>query len=60
MHVPKFEIEDVEDAYTYYVLILGISEDVFWGADISMLESIGADMNAYESWKNAEIGKMRE
>ena len=27
--MPEFELEDVEDAYTYYVSVMGISEDIY-------------------------------
>lgn len=52
-------MEDVEDAYSYYVLILGISEDVFWNADISFIESVVANKAAYDSWLNYELEKVR-
>jgi len=38
--MPKFVIEDIEDMYTYYVMILKINEDVFWNADFSFLLSV--------------------
>lgn len=53
-------VEDAEDAYTYYVMILGVSEDVFWDADISFLTSINLNKNAYDGWLNAEIDHKRK
>lgn len=47
---PKFEVEDVEDAYTYYVLVLGIPETIFWDADISFLRGVVEDKAAYDGW----------
>lgn len=60
MKVPEFEIEDAEDAYTYYVMILEISEEVFWGCDVAFLESISSNKNAYDEWLNAESEMMRK
>ena len=41
----------MEDYYTYYVLILGISEELFWGLDVAALRSIEANKVAYDAWK---------
>ena len=41
------------DAYAYYVLALGLSEDLFWNADIAFLASILTDKNAYDRWQGA-------
>lgn len=60
MKVPEFEIEDAEDAYTYYVMILGVSEKVFWDCDVSFLTAINANKNAYDGWINAEIDHKRK
>ena len=48
----KFELEDVEDYYTFYVLILQIPEDVFWFADISFVMSVVENKQAYDGWRN--------
>lgn len=50
--IPKFEIEDIEDSYTYYVLILGISEDVFWNCDINFILSVVENKSAYDGFVN--------
>ncbi|RDU22211.1 hypothetical protein [Anaerosacchariphilus polymeriproducens] len=50
--IPKFVLEDVEDYYTYYVLILGISEDIFWNADYSFVLSVVENKTAFDSWVN--------
>ena len=47
---PKFEVEDVEDAFTYYVLLLGVPETIFWDADISFLLGVVEDKAAYDGW----------
>ena len=49
---PKFEVEDVEDAYTYYVLLLGIPEDLFWNADYAFLLGVVENKSAYDGWLN--------
>lgn len=43
-------LEDVEDYYTFYVLILGIPEGVFWGLDFRALQSIAENKIAYDAW----------
>ena len=50
--IPKFELEDIEDYYAYYVLILGISEDLFWNADYSFLLSVVENKCAYDGYIN--------
>ncbi len=50
MKMPKFSLEDIEDMYTYYVMILKISEDVFWNADFSFLQSIVENKVAYDGF----------
>lgn len=47
---PKIVIETIEDAYTYYVLIVGMSEDMFWDAPIAFLETVFANKAAYDGW----------
>ena len=44
------DLEDVEDYYTFYVLILGISENLFWHADISFLKSVSENRSAYDRY----------
>lgn len=60
IELPPFEIEDGEDAYVYYVLILGIPEGVFMNADISFLKSIALDKSAYDRWLDGETERRRE
>ena len=52
MHIPKFELIEIEDYYTYYVLILGISEDVFFNADYSFLINVVENYDKYSQWLN--------
>ena len=41
----------MEDAYTYYVLLLGIPESVFWDADISFLKGVVENKAAFDGWE---------
>ena len=45
-------MEDVEDYYTYYVIILGMSEDLFWHVDLSFLLGVLANKLAYDDYIN--------
>ena len=60
MSVPKFDVEDIEDAYAYYVLILGIPEDYFWHADVASVKSVALDKSAYDAWEASEQRKQAE
>lgn len=50
----------MEDAYTYYVLLLGISEELFWNADISFIKGVVDDKAAFDGWENYVRRKERE
>lgn len=54
LRVPDFELADVEDRYAYYVMILGIPEDLFWYADVAFVEAVAADKGAYDEWLSGE------
>ena len=58
--MPDFILEDVEDYYTYYVLILKIPEDIFWYADISFLLGVVENKTAYDGWLDYVIKRDRE
>jgi len=60
LDIPKFVLEDVEDYYTYYVLILEIPEDIFWYADYSFLLGVVANKTAYDGWLNYAMDRERE
>lgn len=45
-------MEDIEDYYTYYVIILGVSEDLFWNVDLSFLISVLENKLAYDDYIN--------
>lgn len=57
---PKFVLEDIEDYYTYYVLILEIPEDIFWYADYSFLLGVVENKAAYDGWVNYVTERERE
>ena len=58
--MPKFTLEDIEDFYTLYVLILGIPEDVFWNADVSFVMSVAENKRAYDAWLNGAMEEARK
>ena len=45
-------MEDIEDYYTYYVIILGVSEDLFWNVDLTFLVSVLENKLAYDDYIN--------
>lgn len=51
--IPKFKIETIEDAYTFFVVISGVSEDTFWNAPISSLQTIYANKAAFDGWTSS-------
>lgn len=57
---PKFTLEDIEDYYTFYVLILGIPEDIFWNYDWSFVASVAENKSAYDAWLNYAMEEARE
>ena len=54
---PKLVFEQVEDYYTYYVLIMGVSEDIFWNSDISFLLTVLDNKCAYDDYLSYLIEK---
>jgi hypothetical protein len=43
-------LENIEDYYTYLVLIMQISEELFWNADYAFLAKVIADKMAYDRY----------
>lgn len=58
--MPRFDLETVEDLYTYYVQIIGIGEELFWYSEYSTLLTISENKRAYENWKSYAEEKMIE
>lgn len=52
--------EQLEDYYSYYVLILKISEDVFWNLDIPSLNTIVDNKQAYDGWMDYVLERERD
>lgn len=38
------------DAYTHYVLNLGIPEETFWEADVWFVKAVADNKAAYDGW----------
>ena len=55
--IHDFPIEDVADAYTHYVLNIGIPEETFWNADVWFVKAVAADKAAYDQWYADAIRK---
>jgi hypothetical protein len=53
-------LQDVEDYYTYYCLILEIPENIFWYSDYAFLLGVVENKTAYDGWLNYAIAKERE
>lgn len=58
--MPDFPLEDVEDYYTYYVLILDLPDNIFWYCDCSFVRAVAENMAAYNGWRNYTEEKERE
>ena len=56
--LPDFPLEDVADAYTHYVLNLGIPEETFWDADVWFVRQIAQNKAAYETWYADALERM--
>ena len=48
--MPKVVFETVEDYYSYFVMILGMSENMFWNADLSFLKTVYLNKCAYDNF----------
>jgi hypothetical protein len=53
-------MEGVEDFYTYFVDLMGVSEDLFWYSEWSFLMTIVENRSAVNAWKNYAEEKMME
>lgn len=60
LRLPPFEMEGVEDFYTYFVDLMGVSEDLFWYSEWSFLMTIVENRSAVNAWKNYAEEKMME
>ncbi len=53
-------MEEIEDYYTYYVMIMEIPEETFWKTDLPFLDRVAENKTAYDGWLGYAIGKERE
>lgn len=60
IRVPDFDLDEPDDYYTFYVLILGISEDLFWYADWSFVRDVAENKRAWDAWLNYEQERLTE
>ena len=58
--VPSFELLEPDDYYTYYVMVLGISEDLFFHADFSFVRAVADGKGAYDAWLAGEREHLAE
>lgn len=58
--MPSYKLADIEDYYSLYVLILGISEDTFWNKSVSFVCQVANNKSAFDGfleYKKEEIRK---
>ena len=58
--MPDFDLVEIEDYYTYYVLILEIPENIFWNADFSFLAGVVENKLAYDAWLDYAMERERK
>ena len=58
--LPDWEPKEIEDYYTLYVQIIGLSEDVFWYSDIGFVKTAAANKQAFEKWMNRQTEAKRK
>lgn len=58
--VPKFRLMEPDDYYTYYVMVLGISEPLFFHADFSFVRAVADSKGAYDAWLTGERAHLAE
>lgn len=54
IRVPKLKLCEPDDYYVWYVLVLGIPEDLFWSADVSLLRDVAESKNVFDKWESGE------
>lgn len=59
IRLPKLKLEAPDDYYVYMVVICGISEDLFWNADFSLLWDVARAKCAFDSWLAGEHDRRR-
>lgn len=59
IRLPRLELETPDDYYVYMVVICGVSEDLFWNADFSLLWDVARSKAAFDSWLAGEHERRR-
>lgn len=60
IRVPKFDLDEPDDYYTLYVVILGISEELFWYADWSFVIDVADNKQAWDAWLASEQERLAD
>lgn len=58
IEIPKFELKDIEDYYTFYVLISNIPADTFWNSEIPFIEAVALNKTAFDGYINYQEHKL--
>ena len=53
-------MEEIEDYYTYYVMIMEIPDEVFWKSDLAFLSRVADNKTAYDGWLGYAMRKERD
>lgn len=53
-------MHSIDEYYTYYVQLLGISEEIFWRKDIAFVKNIAENKDAFDGWQKYALEKERE
>lgn len=56
--LPKFELCDLEDYYSYFVLLNKIPIDTFWNEQIPFVEAVATNKNAVDGFMNYQQHKL--
>ena len=56
--LPNFELCDLEDYYSYFVLLSKIPLDTFWNEQIPFVEAVAANKNAVDGFMNYQQHKL--
>jgi len=60
IRLPKFNLTEIEDFFVYYVMIIGISENLFWNADYHFLQTVVENKQAFENYMTFKRQKEAE
>ena len=60
IRIPEFDLDEPDDYYTFYVMILGISEELFWYADWSFVRDVAENKRAWDAWLSNEQERLMD